>query len=171
MDNGEAGLPEERVRHALATPRNRRRLGADVPARITARIGAALRAAPPAHAAIAPQLAASRLRIIGMIIGIGAAAAVASVYTAMLVHSSSAAPRIPRRPNRRDASRYRCPARLPTRPKPWSRLRSAGQATMWEHPGLPLVFEFPAGRKARMTSHPTVHDVIIIGPEPMMITS
>ncbi|WP_123027542.1 hypothetical protein [Mycolicibacterium stellerae] len=96
MDSGQAGLPEERVRRAL------RHLGADadsappVPPGVTARIAAALRAAPPAHAD-RPTPRIGRLRIIGMIIGIGATAA-AIVCTAMLVHSSPPTPAFPKGP-------------------------------------------------------------------------
>jgi hypothetical protein len=95
VHSGEAGLGEEQVRRALG------RLGTDadsappVPPGITARIAEALRAAPPAHAARStPRI--GRLRIIGMIVGIGAAAAL--IVCALLMHSSPRTPPFPTGP-------------------------------------------------------------------------
>ena len=94
MDSVDAGLPEERVRHALRHLGNDAASARDVPAGITTRIGAAMRAAPPAHAARSTPRG-GRLRIIGMIIGIGATTASIIVYMAMLVHSSPPTPAFP----------------------------------------------------------------------------
>jgi hypothetical protein len=97
MAGGASERPDERVRRALA------RLGADqapaaeVPAAVTARIGAALRAAPPLHAA-RPTPRRPRLRIIAMVIGIGATAASIIVGASMLVHSNPPAPKFPAGP-------------------------------------------------------------------------
>jgi len=95
VHSGDAGLPQERVRRALG------RLGTDadsappVPPGITARIADALRAAPPAHAARStPRV--GRLRIIGLIIGIGAAAAL--IVCTLLMHSSPRTPPFPTGP-------------------------------------------------------------------------
>lgn len=96
MDSGEAGLPEERVRRALRHLGTDAASARDVPAGVTARIGAALRSAPPAHAA-RPTPRVGRLRIIGMIIGIGATTA-SIICTAMLVHSSPPTPAFPAGP-------------------------------------------------------------------------
>jgi hypothetical protein len=95
VHSGDAGLPQDRVRHALG------RLGADadsappVPPGVTARIAEALRAAPPAHAARStPRI--GRLRIIGMIIGTGAAAVL--IVCTLLMHSSPPTPPFPTGP-------------------------------------------------------------------------
>ncbi|OBA87290.1 hypothetical protein A5662_26240 [Mycobacteriaceae bacterium 1482268.1] len=108
---GDSGQPEERVRQALAE------LGADpasapeVPAPVTARIGAALRAAsPPAHTAAPPRL--SRLRIIALVVGIGAAVAAAAVGIAMLTHSGPA-PRFPSGPTAEKITVSTSPADTP----------------------------------------------------------
>ena len=93
MDRGDAWLPEERVRRALRHLGTDAASAPDVPAGITGRIGAALRAAPPAHAARSTPRG-GRLRIIGMIIGLGATTA-AIIYTAMVVHSSPPTPAFP----------------------------------------------------------------------------
>jgi hypothetical protein len=97
VDNGEAALAQERVRHALRHLGTDAASAPDVPAGLTARIGAALRAAPPAHAA-RPTPRAGRLRIVGMIIGIGALTASIVVCTAMLVRSSPPTPAFPAGP-------------------------------------------------------------------------
>jgi len=89
MDSG-----EERVRQALAHLGSDATSAPDVPAGVTARIGAAIRAAPPAHAA-RPTPRGRRLRIIGMIIGLGATTASIIVSTAMLMHSSPPTPAFP----------------------------------------------------------------------------
>jgi hypothetical protein len=94
VDNGEAGLPEERVRRALRHLGTDSASARDVPAHVTTQIGAALRGAPPAHAARSTPRG-GRLRIIGMIIGIGATAASIIVYAAMHVHSSPPTPAFP----------------------------------------------------------------------------
>ena len=94
MREGEAELPEERVRHALG------RLGADhasapdVPPAVTARIGAALRSAspPPAHAA-----AAGRFGWIALVVAIGAVLAAVAVCLAVVLHTGPA-PRFPTGP-------------------------------------------------------------------------
>jgi hypothetical protein len=95
VHTGDAGLPQERVRRALG------RLGTDahsappVPPGITARIAEALRAAPPAHAARStPRV--GRLRIVGLIIGVVAAAAM--IVCALLMYSSPRTPPFPTGP-------------------------------------------------------------------------
>jgi hypothetical protein len=94
MREDEADLPEERVRRTLA------RLGADtesapeVPAGVTNRIAAALRAAPPpAHttSVISP-------RLIALLVGIGAVIAAVAISIAFLLRSQPATPRFPSGP-------------------------------------------------------------------------
>lgn len=94
MDNRHAGPPDEQVRQALRHLGTDAASARDVPDGLAARIGAALRAAPPAHAARSTPRA-GRLRIIGMIIGIGAATASIIVGTAMLVHNNPSTPTFP----------------------------------------------------------------------------
>jgi hypothetical protein len=92
MRHGETGLPEEEVRRALA------RLGADpdsapeVPAAVRARIGAALRAAPPppAHSATAGLPRLSLPRVIALVLGIAALAVAAAIGVAVLLDSHPA---------------------------------------------------------------------------------
>ena len=75
---GRPELPEERVRRALAHLGADEASAPDVPGGLTARIGAALRAAPAAHAArTKPRL--GRLQLIGVIVGVGAAAAAITI--------------------------------------------------------------------------------------------
>jgi hypothetical protein len=94
---GESSVPEERVRQALAELGADAASAPDVPASVTARIGAALRAAPapPAHTVVPAR--SSRLRIVALAVGIGAAMVAAAIGVAMLVHSD-AAPRFPSGP-------------------------------------------------------------------------
>ena len=70
-------LPDERVRRALAQLGTDAASAPDVPAGVTARIGAALRAAPSpaAHAITRTRPRLGRIQIIGVILGVGAAAA------------------------------------------------------------------------------------------------
>jgi hypothetical protein len=78
---------EQRVRQDLA------RLGADdssaapVPGAVTARIVAALRAAPPAAHAVRPPV--PRLRLAGAVLGLGAAAVGVALGTATLLNTAS----------------------------------------------------------------------------------
>lgn len=91
MRGGETELPEERVRRALAHLAGDSGSAPQVPAAVTARIGAALRAAPPAPAHTAaglPRL--SRLRMLALAVGIGAVTAAVAVGVAMLLHSAPA---------------------------------------------------------------------------------
>ncbi len=83
-------LADDRVRRALA------HLGADalsapdVPAAVTARIGEVLRGAPrpAAHAVTGGRPRPSRLRIVALTVGIGAAAAALIVGLSTLLHSA-----------------------------------------------------------------------------------
>ena len=92
MRGGETGLSDERVRRALA------HLGADsasapeVPAAVTARIVAALRAtpAPPAHATGAGLPRLSRLRVILLTVAIAALLAAAAAGIVILLHGAPA---------------------------------------------------------------------------------
>ena len=98
MESGEAGLAEERVRHALD------RLGTDaasapeVPAAVTTRIGAALRAArpPAAHAVTRTRPRLGRFQLIGVIIALCAAAAITVAALALMRTAST--PRFPAGP-------------------------------------------------------------------------
>jgi hypothetical protein len=86
VHSGETEPGEERVRRALGRLATDTDSAPAVPPGITARIAEALRAAPPAHAARSiPRV--GRLRIIGMIVGLGAAAAL--IVCTLLLHSSS----------------------------------------------------------------------------------
>jgi hypothetical protein len=92
MRRGEAGLPEERVRRALTHLGTDSESAPDVPTAVTARIGAALRTAPPppAHTAAGlPRM--SPLRILALAVGIGAVTTAVAVGAAMLLHSAPAA--------------------------------------------------------------------------------
>jgi hypothetical protein len=95
MDGG-----AERVRRALARLGTDSTSAPDVPPEVTARIGAALRAAPqPAAHAITrglPRL--SRFRFIALVVGIAAAAALVVVGVAMLMHSAPSRPAFPAGP-------------------------------------------------------------------------
>ena len=82
-----ADLPEQRVQRRLS------QLGADaasapaVPDGVTARVVAALRVAPPpAHGITRPRRRLGRLQIIGLAIGVGAAAAVIAIGAMALRH-------------------------------------------------------------------------------------
>ena len=89
--DGHADLPEQRVQRRLA------QLGADtasapaVPGGVTARVVAALRVAPspPAHAITRPRRRLSRLQIIGLVIGGGAATAVIAIGAMALRHDAA----------------------------------------------------------------------------------
>jgi hypothetical protein len=89
MQGGESGRTGERVREALV------RLGADsasapqVPDSVTARIAAALRAAPPTPAHTTAQPRPSRLRIIALSVGIVAAAAAVVIALGLLLQAPS----------------------------------------------------------------------------------
>jgi hypothetical protein len=91
---------EERVRRALAQLGTDAASAPDVPPAVTARIGAALRAAPqPAAHAITTDLPRlSRLRVIALVFGIGAAVAAVVVGVAMLLHSAPSRPAFPAGP-------------------------------------------------------------------------
>ncbi len=93
MDSG-----QQQVRQALAHLGADAASAPDVPAAVTARIGAALRAAPQpaAHAISRPRL--SRLRVAALIIGIGAAAAAVVVGVVTQLHSPASAPPFPAGP-------------------------------------------------------------------------
>lgn len=89
MQADQAQPPEERVRRALA------HLGVDsasappVPATVTARIGAALRAAPPAHAT-RPLPRLSGRGVITLLVGIGAVGAAVAVGVTTLLQAAPA---------------------------------------------------------------------------------
>ena len=114
MRSGESEVPEQRVRRALA------RLGADahsapdVPPAVMARIGAALRAAPPlpAHAPVSGRPRMSRLRVIWLVIGLSAVAALLAVGIAVLLHTPPA-PRFPSGPTAEKMTVSRTPADTP----------------------------------------------------------
>ena len=92
MRGGETELSEERVQHALAQLGTDSASAPDVPAAVTARIVAALRAtpAPPAHASGAGLPRLSRLRVILLLVGIAALAAAAVTGIAILLHGAPA---------------------------------------------------------------------------------
>jgi hypothetical protein len=96
MESGgsDPGLPEERVRRALADLGTDAASAPDVPAGVTARIGAALRAAPPAHAVTRKRPRLGRGQLIAVIVGIGAAAA----GVATLLHNAPPTPTFPAGP-------------------------------------------------------------------------
>ena len=88
--DGHADLPEQRVQRRLA------QLGGDgasataVPDGVTARVVAALRVAPPpAHGIRSPRRRLGRLQIIGLVIGVGAAAAVIAIGAMALRHDAA----------------------------------------------------------------------------------
>jgi CTP:molybdopterin cytidylyltransferase MocA len=91
---------EDRVRRELAHLGTDAASAPDVPAGLTARIGAALRAAPQpaAHTTTAGRPRLSRLRIVALVAGVGAAAAVVVVGVVTLLHSAPAAPAFPSGP-------------------------------------------------------------------------
>jgi hypothetical protein len=90
---------EDRVRRELAHLGTDAASASDVPAGLTARIGAALRAAPqPAAHTTTAGRPRSRLRIVALVAGVGAAAAVVVVGVVTLLHSGPAAPAFPSGP-------------------------------------------------------------------------
>jgi hypothetical protein len=104
MDSG-----EERVRQALAHLGSDAASAPDVSAGVTARIGAALRAAPQpaAHAVNSGLPRLSRLRVLALIVGVGAAAAVVVIGVVTLLHTAPSAPAFPSGPT---AERITVPA-------------------------------------------------------------
>jgi hypothetical protein len=114
MRSGESEVPEQRVRRVLA------QLGADadsapdVPPAVMARIGAALRAAPPppAHASFSGRPRMSRLRVIWLVIGLGAVAALLALGIAVSLHTSPA-PRFPSGPTADKMTVSQTPADTP----------------------------------------------------------
>jgi hypothetical protein len=73
----------ERVRHGLARLHHDEASAPDVPAEVTARIGAALRAAgEPTHAVERPRL--RRVHVIGLVVGVAAAVAGVVIGTTLL---------------------------------------------------------------------------------------
>ena len=98
MNSGEAELPDQRVRHALAHLGTDACSAPDVPAAVTARIGTVLRAAPrpPAHAITAGLPRLGRLQLVALILGAGATAAAIIMGITTLLHS--APPTVPAGP-------------------------------------------------------------------------
>ncbi len=90
MQSGDAGPPQERVRRALEHLGVDAASAPDVPPPVTARIGAALRAAPPpaAHAARPARPRRGRLRLVVAIVGLGAAAVAITLGTLAVLHSA-----------------------------------------------------------------------------------
>ncbi len=76
---GRPELPDERVRRALAHLGADAASAPDVPGTLTARIGAALRAAPAAHAITRTKSRLGRLQLIGVIVGVCAVAAAITI--------------------------------------------------------------------------------------------
>lgn len=91
---------EDRVRRALAHLGADAASAPDLPAGLTARIGAALRAEPQpaAHTVTARRPRLSRLRVVALIVGVGAAAAVVVIGVVALLHSAPTAPAFPSGP-------------------------------------------------------------------------
>jgi hypothetical protein len=90
MDYGAGDEPDpaaiDRVRRDLAALGTDEASAPEVPAAVTARVGAALRAArPPAHAVRAAVPRMRRLQIVGLVIGLGAAAVAAVIGGVMLI--------------------------------------------------------------------------------------
>jgi hypothetical protein len=112
MDSG-----EERVKQALARLGTDAASAPDVPSGVTARIGAALRAAPrpPSHSVTSDLPRRSRLRVAVLIVGVAAAAAAVVVGVVTLLHSASPAPAFPTGPtaDRITVSVPRSPADTP----------------------------------------------------------
>ena len=103
MDSGGGtDLPGQGVRRALAHLGTDAASAPDVPAGVTARIGAALRAAPSpaAHAITGTRPRLGRLQTIGLIIGVGAAAAAIINRRFGAASRSAADTDIPRRTDR-----------------------------------------------------------------------
>ncbi len=113
MRGGDSGLPEDRVRRALSRLGTDSASAPDVPATVTARISAALRAAPPppAHTA-STALPLSRLRVLTLLIGICAAVTAVAVGIAILLHSAPAT-RFPSGPTAEKITVSRAPADTP----------------------------------------------------------
>lgn len=79
----------ERVRHELARLRHDAASAPDVPAEVTARIGAALRVAgEPTHAVERPRL--RRVHVIGLVVGLAATVAAVVIGTSMLARDPAA---------------------------------------------------------------------------------
>ena len=112
MRGGESGPPGERVRQALVHLGTDSASAPDVPASVTARISAALRAAPtaPSHTTARPR--SSRLRTILLFVGIAAAAAGIAVAVALLLHTT-ANPRFPSGPTAEKITVSTTPADTP----------------------------------------------------------
>jgi hypothetical protein len=112
MPASDTELPDDRVRHALAQLGADTASAPDVPAAVTARIGAALRAAPPpAHSTVAGRSRLGLLRVIALVIGVGAViAAVAFIVAA--THDASA-PRFPTGPTADRITVSRAPTDTP----------------------------------------------------------
>ena len=101
MDSGGGPeLPEQGVRRALAHLGADAASAPDVPAGVTARIGAALRAAPSpaAHAITGTRPRLGRLQTIGVIIGVGAAAAAITTGALALLADPPPTPTFPAGP-------------------------------------------------------------------------
>ncbi|ULE34728.1 hypothetical protein [Mycobacterium sp. IDR2000157661] len=88
MDTDDGADPAtERVRRELALLGRDGRSAPAVPAEVTARIGATLRGAPPAHSMPRPRL--RRRQLLGLLIGLAAALAGVVVGASMLAHGPS----------------------------------------------------------------------------------
>jgi hypothetical protein len=112
MDSG-----EERVRQALAHLGSDAASAPEVPAGVTARIGAALRAAPQpaAHAVTSGLPRLGRLRVVALVVGVGAAAAVLVLGVVTLLHNAPSTPAFPSGPTaeRITVSAHKTPADTP----------------------------------------------------------
>jgi hypothetical protein len=112
MRGGESGLPGERVRQALVNLGTDSASAPDIPASVTARISAALRAAPTARAHTTARRRSSRLRTILLLVGIAAAATGIAVAVALLLHTT-ANPRFPSGPTAEKITVSTTPADTP----------------------------------------------------------
>jgi hypothetical protein len=112
MRGGESGLPGERVRQALVNLGTDSASAPDVPASVTARISAALRAAPTAPAHTTARRRSSRLRTILLLVGVAAAATGIAVAAALLLHTT-ANPRFPSGPTAEKITVSTTPADTP----------------------------------------------------------
>ena len=98
--DGQADLPEQRVQRRLADLGADTASAPDVPAGVTARVGAALAlAAPPAHAVTRKRPRLGRLQLIAVVVGVGAATAGVALGATTLRQCAADAD-IPRRPDR-----------------------------------------------------------------------